>query len=249
VPERVRPAVAALSFLTAAPVGRRSQVTGQELRRGVVLFPPIGALVGALTAMVAWAASLVLPELPAAILGVAAGIAATGALHLDGLADTADGVGASLAGGDPAPAMADPRLGTWGGAALVLDLLLKISVLAGVLATRGFPWEVVAAGTLGRMSIVALAWAVPYGGAEEGTGGWTRGLGRRPCLVALGTGAAICLLAAGRRSATMAVAAAAVGVVVGRWSRRHLGGMRGDTFGAAAEGTETLALAASLVSI
>ena len=137
--EPVRPAIAALSFLTAAPVGRRAPVTGQELRRGVVLFPIVGALVGALTGLVAWATGLVLPTFPAGVLGVTAGIVATGALHLDGLADTADGFGAALGGGDPAAAMSDPRLGTWGGAALVLDLLLKVSVLSALVGPGTFP--------------------------------------------------------------------------------------------------------------
>jgi len=248
VRDPLRPAVAALSFLTAAPVGRRDPVTEQELRRGVVFFPVVGALVGALTGVVAWGAVLVLPAPVAAILGVAAGIGATGALHLDGLADTMDGVGASLAGDDPTPAMADPRLGTWGGAALVFDLLLKVSVISSLVATDGFPWEVVAAGTLGRMSIVALALAVPYAGPEHGAGGWTRGLDRPRCLVAVGIGVAICVVTAGSRSVAMILAAAAVSVPVAVWSSRHVGGMRGDSFGAAAESSETFALAASLLS-
>ena len=97
----LRSAVAAVTFLTSVPIGRRTEIGARDLRRGTVFFPLVGAVVGAVTASVAWAAALALPPLPAAVLGVAAGVAVTGAMHLDGLADTADGVGAALSGGIP----------------------------------------------------------------------------------------------------------------------------------------------------
>jgi adenosylcobinamide-GDP ribazoletransferase len=244
----VRSAIAALSFLTAIPVGRRAAIADADLRTAVALFPAVGALVGGVVATVAWGAAMILPQVPAAVLAVAAGVIVTGAFHLDGLADTADGVGAALSGRDPGEVMADPRLGTFGGAALVLDLLLKTSVVSGLIITGGFPWAIVAAGTLGRMSILALALAIDYAGPEDGAGPWTRALDRRRCLAGLGTGAAIVILAVGVRSLAMAGVAAIVCLVVARWSSRHLAGMRGDTFGAAAELTETLGLAAVLAA-
>jgi len=149
--ERTRPVMAVLSFLTAVPVGRRAEIDRRDLRRGAVLFPLVGAMVGALVATVAWGAGQVLPPYAAAILGVASGVVATAALHLDGLGDVADGIGASLGGSDPTEAMRDPRLGTFGIAAVALDLLLKSSLLSALVVT-GFPWEVVAAGSISRVS-------------------------------------------------------------------------------------------------
>ena len=242
----VRSAIAALSFLTAVPVGRRAAIADADLRRGAAWFPVVGAAVGGVVAMVAWGAATILPTVPAAVLAVAAGVIVTGAFHLDGLADTADGVGAALSGRDPGEVMADPRLGTFGGAGLVLDLLLKTSVVSALITTDGFPWAIVAAGTLGRMSVLALALAIPYAGPGDGAGPWTRALDRRRCLAGLGAGALIAIANAGLVSLAMAAAAALVCAVVARWSSRHLGGMRGDTFGAAAEITETVGLAVAL---
>jgi adenosylcobinamide-GDP ribazoletransferase len=145
VRDGAKPAIAAIAFLTALPVGRRRVIGERDLRAGVVLFPLVGALVGALMAVVAWGAASILPSFPSAVLGVAAGVAVTGAMHLDGLADTADGVGAALGGRDPSVGMKDPRLGTFGGAALVLDLLLKTSVLAVLVVGGRFPGEAIAA--------------------------------------------------------------------------------------------------------
>src|SRR5215510_515774 len=130
--DRTRPVRAALSFLTAVPVGRGVELGERDLRRGAALFPLVGAAIGALVALVAWASAQVLPAFAAAVIGVAAGVGATAALHLDGLGDVADGLGASLAGGDPAEAMRDPRLGTFGIAAVALDLPLKTSLLAAL---------------------------------------------------------------------------------------------------------------------
>jgi len=246
VHDGLRSAVAAVTFLTAIPLGRGTEVGGRDLRGGLVLFPVVGALIGALTAAVAWGAALAVPSFPAAVLGVAAGVLVTAAMHLDGLADTADGVGAALAGRDPSSVMHDPRLGTFGGAALSLDLLLKISVLSALVAGPRFPVEAIAAGALGRAAAIALIAALPYAGSESGTGGWTRGFGLGRCLAAIAMTSAIGVFAAGSAFGVMAATGLVVVVIVGGWSRRRLGGVTGDTLGAAAELTETLALTAAL---
>ena len=70
----------------------------RDLRRGAALFPLVGAAVGALVALVAWGSAFVVPAFAAGVLGVACGVAVTAAIHLDGLGDIADGIGASLDG-------------------------------------------------------------------------------------------------------------------------------------------------------
>jgi len=248
VREGLRGAIAALSFLTAVPVGRRAAIVDADLRRGTALFPLIGAVVGALTALVGWGTSLLLPSVPAAVFAVAAGVVMTGAMHLDGLADTADGVGAALAGRDPIQVMADPRLGTFGGAALVLDLVLKISVLAALIGEGRFPWAVVAAGALGRGSVLGLSIALRYSGPPDGAGVWVNPPARGRSLAGLAVCAVIGAASAGPRFVPMLAVATIVCGLIGRWSSRHLAGMRGDTFGAAVELTETLAMAVALAA-
>jgi adenosylcobinamide-GDP ribazoletransferase len=243
--EPTRPLVAALSFLTAFPVARGAEIDGRDLRRGAVLFPLVGAVVGALVATVAWGAGQVLPPFAAAILGVASGVVATAALHLDGLGDVADGIGASLGGRDPREAMRDPRLGTFGIAAVALDLLLKSSLLSA-LVVAGFPWEVVAAGSISRVAPIAMAWRLPYLGA--GTGGWTDRIGGGTAAAALVIGLAISIPCAGLATPAMLIAVAIVAIVLGSWSRRRLGGATGDVFGAIIELGETFALVAALAA-
>src|SRR6478736_1463935 len=79
----MRAASAALAFLTRIPIGRWVALGPDDIGRGVVFFPLVGAGVGPL------------PALAAGGLGVAVALVLTGALHLDGLADTADAFGAA----------------------------------------------------------------------------------------------------------------------------------------------------------
>src|SRR5262245_5138156 len=232
MPDRTRPVLAAISFLSAVPVGRTVEVGEGDLRRGAALFPAVGAAIGAVVALVAWGSAYAVPALAAAVLGVAFGVAATAALHLDGLGDVADGVGASLAGGDPAEAMRDPRLGTFGIAAIGLDLLLKVSLLSALLVT-GFPWRVVAVGALSRVAPVAMAWRLRYAGG--GTGTWTNGIGPAPVLIASAVALALAIPSAGVSTIGMVAAVAMSATLVGWWSTRRLGGITGDGFGAAIE--------------
>ncbi len=239
----LRPLAAAVTFLTAVPVGRDLHLDERDLRRGAAWFPLVGGAVGASVAATAWAAAHVLPATASAVLGIAAGVALTAAFHLDGLGDVADGIGAALTGRAPADVMRDPRLGTFGVAAVALDLLLKGSLLAA-LADGGFPWTVAGAGAVARVAPIALAWRLPYEGG--GTGGWVRDVGVRT--VGAATAIALCVAAPASRLATvgMLVACALVCTFLGGWSRRHLGGVTGDVFGAAAELTDTLALAVAV---
>lgn len=242
--ERTRPVVAALSFLTAVPIGRG--VGERDLTRGAALFPVIGAAVGAVAAVVAWGAAHVLPPFAAAVLGVASGVTATAALHLDGLGDVADGIGAALSGSDPAEAMRDPRLGAFGVAAVALDLLLKVSLLAALVG-QGFPWAVVAAGALSRAAPIALAWRSPYAGG--GAGAWLNAIGGRTAIATLLVALTVAVPSAGGPATGAMVAVAAVLVLVlSTWSKRHLGGFTGDVLGASAELGETLMLAAAIAA-
>jgi adenosylcobinamide-GDP ribazoletransferase len=239
----VRSVFAAVTFLTAIPIGRRAAVAPRHLESGALLFPLVGAGVGALIAAAAWGASLAFPPMAAGVIGVASGVLVTGALHLDGLADVADGVGAALSGGDPAEAMRDPRLGVFGGIALVLDLVLKISVVTALAEDGTFPTEIVAAGAVARVAPIALAAALPYVGPGQI---WTRAIGWRTCVGASLLTVAIGVVAAGAAFPPMVIVAAAGTAIVGRWATVRLGGTTGDVFGAGVELSETLALAAAL---
>jgi adenosylcobinamide-GDP ribazoletransferase len=222
----------AVAFLTVLPAGG-----GRLTRRAAPWFALVGAALGALAGGAALGLAEIVPPLVAGALAVALELALTGALHADGLADSADGLG----GRDRERALAimrDHALGAYGASALVLDLLVKAAAL-GALAHAGELLPVVAAFALSRAAALPLAAALPYARPGEGTGRALDGL-TWP-VAALATVPALALAALAGAYAAVA-AAVAVTAGVGALAHRRLGGVTGDVMGAAIELTATAAL-------
>ena len=229
-----RPLLAAVAFLTRIPVGGASF----DPRAGAALFPVVGAGVGAAVGGTAYGLARVVPPLVAA--GVALGVGAllTGALHLDGLADTADALGAHSREAALA-VMRDHAVGTYGTVALVLDLLVKAAALAALAGRSRVVLEALAAGALSRAVPVLLGLLLPDV-RREGAGAVFRVTPAAAAVAVVLTAA----LAVPADPLLIAVAAAAA-LALGAWLRRWLGGRTGDTLGAATELVETTVLAAA----
>jgi cobalamin 5'-phosphate synthase/cobalamin synthase len=233
---------AALSFLTIVPAGDLAGITAEDVGRGVVWFPLAGAAVGAAGALAAWATAAVLPALVAGL--VAAGVTAvlTGALHLDGLADTADGYGGRTRE-RALEIMRDHAVGSYGVVALALDVGLRAAAVAALVGRAHGPLWLVAAGALSRSAAAGLGVLVPNARAA-GLGRVLEGAGRARVAVAAAAAAAIAGLAAGLPGLAAAACVATLTALWGWHCRRRLGGVTGDTLGAASEGCEIAVLLA-----
>ncbi|MBO0828259.1 MAG: adenosylcobinamide-GDP ribazoletransferase [Streptosporangiales bacterium] len=233
----------AVAFLTRVPGG----AARPDLARSVPWFPVVGLAIGAAVGGVYVAAAYVLPALVAAGLAVLAGVLATGALHEDALADTADALGAR----GPADAlriMKDPVHGTYGIVALVLSLLLRTGAVSGlhVTALGVLP----AAHALSRGAAVVLLGTVRpanFGGLGAS---YAAAVSRRRAAVT-GVVAVVLATAAGGPWTLAGVAAVAlVTFAAGRFALRRFGGLTGDVAGAVQQLTELVILvpAAALVA-
>ena len=241
-----RSIVAAAAFLTRLPVDLRGVVEPGDIARGVVVFPVVGALIGACAAGVAWTLRTAFPAGVAAVGAVAVEVILTGGLHVDGLADTCDGYGASTRE-RALEVMRDHSIGTYGAVAIVVDLLLKTVVVAGLVDRSGGLWTLVAAGAVSRAIVGVLGTATPYARSSVGIGGVLSDHGR-PIWAASAAilGVVIASATAGIRGLiASAVAAGVSGVWTWRCLRR-LGGMTGDTLGATVEGTQAAVLLVGL---
>jgi adenosylcobinamide-GDP ribazoletransferase len=237
-----RAAAAAVAFLTRVPVGRWIALDGADVARGVPLFPVVGAGVGALGGLVAAGLDGPVPALAGGAIGIAVVALVTGALHLDALADTADALG----GADRARALAimrDSRVGSYGVTALALVLLVEAGSLGGLAAEGDAVAAFTAAGALSRAVSPPLARLLPYARSDEGPGsvlsGRVSALGA-PAAALVGAGIAVALL--GWDGAIATGAAALVGLVAGVGCRSWLGGVTGDTLGAATQVAEAVVL-------
>lgn len=122
----------AVGFLTTIPIPSRASLGIEELGRAAVWFPLIGALLGGLVALIQLSLVRIFPVSVSAVLSVAAWVYLTGGLHLDGLADSYDGLTHSSSAERRLEIMKDPRLGTLGVVGLILTLILKVSALAAM---------------------------------------------------------------------------------------------------------------------
>ena len=235
----------ALSFLT--PFGGAADPAPSAL----AWFPLAGALIGLGVGGIWWAARRGWAPPAAAAVAVLADAGLTGMLHLDGLADSADGLLPPLPRARRLEVMADPRLGTFGVAALAMVLLARFGAFASMLPS---PLAVAGLWCGSRTAMAVTARAVPYArptglasaflGAPTSAGSAARAL-TSPAVLGLAGGLlAVGLAVAGRGAhglaAVGAEAAAAAAVVVLAW--RRLGGFTGDVLGAAAVAGETAGL-------
>jgi len=223
---------AAMSFLTVLPVANADGSPGERLGRAY--FPAIGALVGLAAAAVFVVTTAVATPLLAAAAAVAALSALTGAIHLDGLADSADGL---LARGDVArrlEVMRDPRLGSYGVTAVVLALVLEVAALSAISPARAIA-ALVIAGALSRLATLSVLVFTPYvRSAGLGAAAW--GSKHRAIDLAVGAAATavVCLLD-WRRALIAVVLVALTALLVVVLARRRIGGATGDVCGATAE--------------
>lgn len=251
---------AAVSMFTIIPV-RGPEVIGQDLARHLILWlPAVGCLVAAPAAGIVLGVDAggagVLRRLLGGTLAIAALGVLTGGLHLDGLADTADGLGSRKPARQALDLMRRPDTGPMGVAALVFSLLVQATALA-TLAPGWLAAAALIAAVLTSRVAVLLASGAPaarhegFGALIAGTTSrGTRWLAAALLLAAAGAAGAA---GGGTMLAVRALAAVACGLLAGagvRWlACRRLGGMTGDVNGALIEvSTAVVLLVAALIT-
>jgi adenosylcobinamide-GDP ribazoletransferase len=232
----MRGLILAFGFLTRLPMPALANFKNEEQARCVVWFPLVGLVVGGAVGLALWLGARIDPWL-GALLGLAAWVWITGGLHLDGLADLADALGAAHRDRERLLAvLADPHLGAFGAIALFLQLAAKL-VLLMLAAKAGGWWALPLLAAWGRWGV--FAWTrLPS--IKPGLGeayAWRAGPG-----VALAWGVALAAASWAIAPALLLAPLAVAGWFI--WLRRRLGGMTGDALGAGVEWTETLLLMA-----
>jgi adenosylcobinamide-GDP ribazoletransferase len=236
----------ALAFLTRVPgrmIGTPATTT-PDFREVPRVFPIVGALIGVAGGIVlAVATWLGEPPLIAAALAVASTIILTGAMHEDGLADTADGFGGGASTERKLEIMDDSRIGAYGALALFFSILLRVAALSALAATGGFraALALIAAETVSRASMVRLWHSLPaarVGGLSEAAGTPDQ----RAMLISLAAAAVVVIVtivpAYGLVAAIVAcLVLALAGFAFTRLTWTQIGGQTGDTLGASQQVT------------
>jgi adenosylcobinamide-GDP ribazoletransferase len=232
----VRGFLGAVSLLTRVPA--RADASTE---RSIPWLPLVGALIGACCAGVYAAARPALPSGAAATLAVAAGVLLTGALHEDGLADTADGFGTGADRERTLEILKDPRHGTYGVLAIVLSVAARIAAVAGM-DPAGAAVALPAAHALGRTATVGLMWILPSANATGLGGRYAAGVERRRVLAAAASAVAVAAGLLGLWGLGALAVAMVASAGVGALAMRKIGGITGDVLGAAEQVVEIAVL-------
>lgn len=225
----------AVAFLT--PLGGAERPTPAAL----AWFPVVGAAMGLLLGGAWWLAGRVWPAPVAAAVVVAADLALTGLLHIDGLVDAADGLLPHLEPARRLDVMAEPGAGAFGVAVAVAVMLCRFAALAAI---HPAPLLLASLWCGSRTAMAVTVRTQPYARAAAG-GLATAFLGAGATLPLIGGGVATLVLAGLWRPlagpvAVVAGAVAATAVVA--LARRRVGGFTGDVLGAAGVLAETVGL-------
>jgi adenosylcobinamide-GDP ribazoletransferase len=230
-------------FSTRLPLVHSFTIAGADIAGASWALPLAGALVGLLGAIAYWLVHAAgLPPFPAGVLALAATLVATGCLHEDGLADTADGFGGGATRERKLEIMRDSRIGSYGTCALLLSLLLRASALASLAEPALVAGALVAAHACARATMPVLMWLVPHARAD----GLSADAGRPPAAsvaaaVVLGVVAVGLGLNLGAAIVAVSLLFAAVAFVA--WlSRKQIGGQTGDVLGALEQVSEIIIL-------
>jgi adenosylcobinamide-GDP ribazoletransferase len=238
----VRPVLVAAAFLTRVPIP--IVATRADVSAATRWFPLVGGILGGTAALLASLMHdlLAVPPTVTAVLLVGLGAWVTGAIHLDGLADTADGFGGGRTREDVLRIMRDPVIGSFGATALLIVVIAKAAAVAALLE-RGAaaPFLVIAPAT-SRWTISVLAASLRYARAEGGLGEAATDQRLPALLVSTTLTAAISLAAAGVHGLFVWGPALLTTAWMGRAAKRRIGGVTGDVFGANVELTETVVL-------
>ena len=232
----------AVSFLTILPVGRDIQATPEQLGRSMGLFPAVGLLLGLGLCVTNWLLAGLLPRAVLDCLLVLLLIAATGALHLDGVADLIDGLAGSRNRERSLEIMKDSRVGAVGVVGLIMVLLLKYLSLYHV------PLELKNAAlifmpTAGRWMQLCLSCYSPYVRSEGGTGSaFVENVGQPEFLRGTATLIIASLVLFWGKGIFLVFLLGIATMLILNYFEKRLGGITGDVLGAVTEMVEVLVL-------
>jgi adenosylcobinamide-GDP ribazoletransferase len=234
----------ALQFLTSLPVSLKCELSPQQLGRATAFFPLVGLGIGGILAGLNWLLNWILPASVVNVLLIVALVIVTGAMHLDGLSDTCDGIAGHKTVAERWKVMHDSRVGAFGVIGLVLTLLAQYVLLNNVPPDR-MTAVLLFMPVVSRWAMVYAIFAYPYarptglGKAFKEVTGWRQ----------LTTATIITLGVAGALYPLFYVSGFLLigGILIistglASYLKRKFAGLTGDTYGAINEAAAVMAL-------
>lgn len=234
----------ALRFMTVIPIPWKEGEDMEEVAKSISFFPLVGLIIGLSNLAVFLICQMLFSPLLSAIFVLVWWIFITGGLHLDGLADTADGVWGGTTAERRLEIMKDSRVGVFGVLTLVSFLLLKTGALNELFGYFGENKmrALVLAPIAGRWISVFTIFVFDSA-RKEGLGVFFKEkTGTKELVIALILALILVFVVGGFAGAAALASATVFSFVLSLFFSKKLGGLTGDTYGAMCEGAELLAL-------
>ncbi|PKM77992.1 MAG: adenosylcobinamide-GDP ribazoletransferase [Firmicutes bacterium HGW-Firmicutes-15] len=237
----------ALSFLTIIPAYGNRLASEKEMAFSLYFYPLVGFVIGGLLAVTAYLAHILSLGLAGDVMVVVLWIIITGAMHMDGLMDSADGLFSGRDRERKLEIMRDSRIGAMGAVTMAAILLLKLSFLYQLPLEHKL-LALFIAPALGRLVMVYAISFFPYARSESGLGNSFGAKKGKEKLV----GAAVLLLlgsiaVGGWQVLLPLILTVGIMILIARWIAGRLGGLTGDNYGALCESTETVLLMVTVI--
>ena len=221
--------LAALQFLTILPVKRN--FTSEQIGRATAYFPVIGLIIGAILLGLHYLLDFLLPGGVVNALLLATLVILSGGLHLDGLADTIDGLAGHRTPEHRLEIMHDSRIGGIGAVGLFMVLIIEYVALNSI-PGKWMPFSLLLAPTVSRWAMVNSIFAYPYARPEGLGKAFKQGVTQRELLIASLVTLALAVILF--QWAGLVIIATVFIIINGAalYFKRQLGGLTGDTYGA-----------------
>jgi adenosylcobinamide-GDP ribazoletransferase len=230
----------AVQFLTIIPV-KVKRYQQKYMGRALIYFPLVGLLLGVVLSFCA----VILTRLALAPLSVVIALTAllavlTGGMHLDGLADTVDAFSGGRNKEERLRIMRDPHIGALGALSMILLVLLKIAFLYSL--SGSLVRSLILSCVLSRWSLVMLVYLFAYAREEGKAKSFTQAVNERIFLTSTAVALAVSLFIWQLPGFVVFVFTGACAYIFGSFVNKKIGGITGDTLGAAAETAEVITL-------
>jgi adenosylcobinamide-GDP ribazoletransferase len=238
----VRDFLQALSFLTILPFGQGLPVEGKLLARSMAFFPLVGLVIGLILVVCYLLLLFLLPR--AFVLWLTIGLLAflTRGLHLDGFADTMDGLASGGSKERILEVMRDSRIGAFGVISLIFLIGGKYLAL-DQMSNGSIPYSLILMAVMGRNSMVLVCFRSPYARPGEGLAKpFTDNLGYRETALSLAMAFGIALLVMGVKGILVFLGIGLFSLGYRYLFMKKLRGVTGDVLGGANELSELLSL-------
>lgn len=237
-------------FMTRLPIGFEPKFDSDELGKGMRFFPVVGMIIGLILFGAFWGLNyFIYSPMVMAVLLVIVEVVLTGGLHLDGLADTFDGIFSYRSKQKMLDIMKDSRLGTNGGLVLILYFMLKVALLveASVASPVVMPIMLLLSPVIARLNSVVNCGSAPYARATgmgktfvDHTDGVAVGIAT--VLTVAFVGGAAYLFAIPYTILIIIPVVMVLGFLYAKLMTRKIGGITGDTLGAIVEISEIITM-------